>query len=63
MSAPDADLATGPAHPGRGRRVLIADDHAATRTGVRAALESAGFVVCAEVADGPAAVEVLLLDR
>jgi DNA-binding NarL/FixJ family response regulator len=30
-------------------RVLIADDHAPTRAGVRSALEEDGFVVCAEV--------------
>lgn len=57
MSAADA------ARPGEGRRVLLADDHAATRAGVRAALEQAGFVVCAEVADGPSAVAAALRER
>ena len=38
-------------------RVLIADDHAPTRAGVREVLEGDGFAVCAEVASGPAAVE------
>jgi DNA-binding NarL/FixJ family response regulator len=50
--------------------VVVADDHAPTRMGVRSALEQDGFVVAAEVASGPAAVEatqrlspdVLLLD-
>ena len=50
--------------------VVIADDHAPTRMGVRSALEEDGFVVLAEVATGPAAAEaaqalapdVLLLD-
>lgn len=45
------------------RRVVVADDHAATRAGVRAALEAGGFDVCAEVADGPAAVEAALRER
>jgi DNA-binding NarL/FixJ family response regulator len=44
-------------------RVLIADDHPATRAGVRAALESSGFTVCAEVADGPAAVEAAVREQ
>jgi DNA-binding NarL/FixJ family response regulator len=44
-------------------RVLVADDHPATRAGVRAALESGGFSVCAEVADGPAAVEAAVRER
>jgi DNA-binding NarL/FixJ family response regulator len=50
--------------------VVIADDHAPTRMGVRSALEDDGFVVLAEVATGPAAAEaarsltpdVILLD-
>jgi DNA-binding NarL/FixJ family response regulator len=50
--------------------VVVADDHAPTRMGVRSALEQDGFVVTAEVASGSAAVEavkqlapdVLLLD-
>ena len=37
-------------------RVLLADDHAPTRAGVRAALEAGGFAVCAEAADAQAAV-------
>ena len=41
-------------------RVLVADDHAPTRAGVRAALEEGGFEVCAEAASGPAAVEAAL---
>jgi DNA-binding NarL/FixJ family response regulator len=41
-------------------RVLIADDHAATRLGVRRALEDHGFDVIAEAADGPAAVRQAL---
>ena len=38
-------------------RVVIADDHPATRRGVRRALEGAGFEICAEAADGRAAVD------
>jgi DNA-binding NarL/FixJ family response regulator len=37
--------------------VLLADDHAPTRAGVKSALERAGFRVVAEVADAPSAVE------
>lgn len=39
--------------------VVIADDHAPTRMGVRSALEQDGFVVAAEVSSGPAAVEAV----
>jgi len=39
-------------------RVLIADDSSVTRFGIRMALEQAGFEVCAEAADGDAAVEL-----
>jgi DNA-binding NarL/FixJ family response regulator len=38
-------------------RVLIADDHEATRGEVRRALEADGFEVCAEVSDAAAAVQ------
>jgi DNA-binding NarL/FixJ family response regulator len=38
-------------------RVLLADDHAPTRSGVRQVLERNGFAVCAEVATGAAAIE------
>lgn len=48
---------------GGGRRVLIADDHAAARAGVRTALEHGGFVVCAEAASGPEAVQAALRER
>ncbi len=48
------------ARPAPPSRVLIADDHAPTRAGVRSALEAGGFVVCAEVADGKAAVEAAM---
>lgn len=37
--------------------VLVADDHPPTRAGVRVALESGGFSVCAEVGDAASAVE------
>jgi DNA-binding NarL/FixJ family response regulator len=37
--------------------VLLADDHLGVRVGTRLALEEGGFVVCAEAADGPSAVE------
>ena len=38
-------------------RVLVADDHAPTRAGVRLALEGQGFAICAEASDAPGAVE------
>jgi two-component system NarL family response regulator len=41
-------------------RVLVADDHAPTRAGVRQALEADGCVVVAEVPDGRRAVEAAL---
>jgi DNA-binding NarL/FixJ family response regulator len=43
-------------------RVVIADHHAATRVGVRLALENGGFVVCAEEETGPGAVAAALRD-
>jgi DNA-binding NarL/FixJ family response regulator len=46
-----------------GRRVLIADDHAATRRGVRLALEAGGFIVCAEAADAHSAIEAALREQ
>ena len=48
---------------GGGRRVVIADDHAPTRAGVRDVLQQAGFVVCGEASDGPGAVEAALRER
>ena len=45
-------------------RVLIADDHAPTRSDVRDALEESGrFAVCAEAADAAAAVEAAVRER
>ena len=45
-------------------RVLIADDHAPTRADMREAVEQDDrFVVCAEAADGAAAVEAALRER
>ena len=44
-------------------RVVIADDHAPTRVGVRLALADAGFDVCAEESSGPGAVEAALRER
>ncbi len=38
-------------------RVLIADDHAPTRAGVRLSLEAGGFVLCAEAEDAAGAIE------
>ena len=44
-------------------RVLIADDHAPTRAGVRMALERDGIEVCAEVTNASDAVEAALRER
>jgi two-component system NarL family response regulator len=43
--------------------VVLADDHAATRAGVRGALEEDGFAVVAEVATADAAVEEAIRHR
>jgi len=44
-------------------RVLIADDHAPTRAGVRRALDGRGFEVCAEAADAAGAVTAAIAQR
>ncbi|HSC93210.1 MAG TPA: response regulator transcription factor [Gaiellaceae bacterium] len=44
-------------------RVLVADDHAPTRAGVRRALGAHGFEVCAEAADAREAVEAARRER
>jgi two-component system, NarL family, nitrate/nitrite response regulator NarL len=44
-------------------RVLIADDHLPTRVGVRLALETDGFEICAEEATGAAAVAAALREK
>ena len=44
-------------------RVLIADDHAPTRAGVRAALEAGGFEITAEASNGEQAVELALREK
>jgi DNA-binding NarL/FixJ family response regulator len=41
-------------------RVLVADDHAPIRAGVKRALEGRGFVVCAEVGDAQSAVDAAI---
>ena len=43
--------------------MLVADDHPAVRTGVRAGLESGGLNVCAEVSNAKEAVEAALRER
>lgn len=44
-------------------RVLLADDHAPTRAGVRMALEQGGIEVCAEASDAAQAVEAALREH
>ena len=44
-------------------RVLLADDHAAVRSTVRADLEEAGFDVCAEADDADGALEAALTEQ
>lgn len=48
---------------GEGARVVLADDHAATRAGVRLGLEGSGFTIVAEVATADAAVEEAVRQR
>ncbi len=50
-------------HRAAARRVTLADDHPPTRAGVRAALEAAGWEVCAEAGDARSAVEAALEHR
>lgn len=47
----------------RSLRVLIADDHAATRAGVRESVEDGGFEVCAEAANAQDAIDLALRER
>jgi DNA-binding NarL/FixJ family response regulator len=47
----------------RSLRVLIADDHAAARAGVRESVETGGFEVCAEAANAQDAIELALHER
>ena len=44
-------------------RVLIADDHAATRAGVRESVEEGGFEVCAEAANAQDAIDLAMSER
>ncbi len=44
-----------------GMRVVLADDHATARLGVRLALEEGGFHVVAEAVDARGAVEAAML--
>ena len=44
-------------------RILLADDHPATRTGIRVALETGGFEVCAEAGDAEEAVQGALREE
>jgi DNA-binding NarL/FixJ family response regulator len=43
--------------------IVVADDHAATRAGIRAALEPHGFAVLGEAATAPAAIDAALRER
>jgi NarL family two-component system response regulator LiaR len=43
--------------------VVVVEDHALTRAGLRTALTSAGIAVKAEAADGPAGLEAVLRER
>lgn len=44
-------------------RVVLADDHAPTRAGVRIALEGAGVTVCAEAASAAGAIDATLTEK
>jgi DNA-binding NarL/FixJ family response regulator len=49
--------------PMRSLRVVIADDHAATRAGVRESVEEGGFEVCGEAANAQDAIDLALRER
>ncbi|MBD0349345.1 MAG: response regulator transcription factor [Thermoleophilia bacterium] len=60
----------GRRHEGRGggagvdaARVVVADDHAPTRAGVRLALEGRGFTVCGEATDALSAIDAAIRER
>lgn len=44
-------------------RVMIADDHAVARAGVRESVEAGGFEVCGEAADAQEAIELALCEQ
>jgi DNA-binding NarL/FixJ family response regulator len=44
-------------------RVLVADEHAPMRMGLRDSLEGEGFVICVEATDAPAALAAALRER
>jgi DNA-binding NarL/FixJ family response regulator len=44
-------------------RLLIADDHAAARAGVRESVEEGGFEVCAEAANAQEAIDLAIAER
>ena len=44
-------------------RIVIADDHAPTRAGIRSVLERDGFDICGEAANADAAVDLALAER
>lgn len=52
----DGAMSDSPQKDAKPARVLIADDHAPTRSGVRQSLEAGGFEVVAEAADGEQAI-------
>jgi DNA-binding NarL/FixJ family response regulator len=49
--------------PTRPMRVMIADDHAATRAGARVSVEEGGFEVCGEAANAQDAIDLALQER
>ena len=57
----DADRGGVPIAPPA--RILLADDHPATRTGIRVALEENGFDVCAEAGDAEEAIQAALREE
>jgi DNA-binding NarL/FixJ family response regulator len=57
----DVEVATNAT--ARPLRVLIADDHAAARAGVRESVEAGGFEVCAEAANAQDAIDLALRER
>lgn len=47
----------------RAARVVVADEHLPTRTGIRLLLERNGFEICAEAADAEAALRAVVRER
>ena len=61
--APPEGGERAPARADDAIRVVVADDYAPMRIGLRAVLEEGGFDVCAEAEDAPGAIEATVRER